>query len=112
MDKFVSALNQVSQPDKLGIICATLIIVFSFFSKSIDSILTFLFGSFLLLMFIAQSFNRESHTQIQSDEKTKLTQTKETMMFSNYPPLSIALFWISGVLSFLFFIRLISVIFF
>ncbi len=111
MNKLVRELNSVSSPDKFGLIFSTVIIVFSFFSQKLDSLLAFLFGASLFFIFTGMSLNRETRTQVQTDENVKNTYTEEILYFRNYPAISKVFFWIGGMVLLIFFVRLFFILF-
>jgi len=107
MDKIIRELKSISQPDKLGMISSTLIILLSFFGNKIDTFMTFLFGISTFFIFSGMSLNRERREDVFSDGKTRTTITNEYLHFKNYPKPSKIFFWIGGILFVLFLIRVI-----
>ena len=111
MDKLVKELKTISSPDKFGLVFATIIIVFSFFSQKLDGLLAFLFGSSLFLIFTGMSFNRNVKTQVHHDGNIKNTYTEDILYLKNFPTISKVFFWIGGIVLIIFFVRLFSILF-
>ena len=106
MNKLVRELKSISSPDKFGLVFSTVIIVFSFFSQKLDSLLAFLFGAALFLIFTGMSLNRETKTQVHTDGNIKNTFTEDILYFKRYPMISKVFFWIGGITLIIFFVRL------
>ena len=120
MKGILKELRETTHPDKLGILCATLIICLSLFATHSDNLLVFLFGISFLLFTFAMSLNAEQKTEkgpityTGEDGKTLTkieTFTSFILHFKDYPKISIVLFCISGGIFLLFLIRIARIVF-
>jgi len=100
LENVIKELNNVSSIDKLGLICSTLIILFSFFGNRIDTLMTFLFGTSLFMWFAGMSFNADTKSKEEITPAVKITTTLHSIYLNNYKWQSKLFFFISLVLFF------------
>ena len=96
----IRGLNKIQGVDKLGVICSTLIIIFSFFSKTIDTLMTFLFGASAFSFFVGISLNT-------NDIPLGTNLVQHRIYYKNYPNSSKVLFVIASLLFVVFLVRLV-----
>ncbi|MBU2541707.1 MAG: hypothetical protein KJ593_07370 [Candidatus Omnitrophica bacterium] len=105
MEGIIRELKSILSPDRLGIMCSLVIIVFSLFATQIDNFLIFLFGASAFCMFFGMSFNAQTHTKENITEKGTERITWHELYFTGYPEVSKVLFWIAAILFGSFLIR-------
>ena len=107
----VKELKEIRMPDRLGLVCSTLIMLFSFFGTKIDTVMTFLFGASTFIFFFSMSLNRETHTEVRRVDNEVITNTEDKLWFTKYSKVSKWLFGFSALIFVLFITAVIKQIF-